>query len=686
MNKQTNILLFGFLLLSLGEVFSQNTDSRNFIRVLSNYKKGYVKLRWAPSSPSAWRRLNEYGYEIERITVKRNGKLLPAAEEKKILATVKAKPLEDWKSIVNTNDKAVIVAQLLYGKDKNTHSLQGIERVIHTSKDMEQKYAYVLIIADTDFEVATMAGLGYMDTDVEENVQYLYRVKSLAPKLKIETGLKLANTEKEDILPSPIDVFPLGGNKQISLSWDKEVYKSIFTAYQIEKSEDSINFKRIDNLPFINFNDDYKSNTKQMTFTDSIAENYKPYYYRIIGISSFGEESPPSKTITAMGVEKLEAIPKITAHKVEGENILLKWSFDQEAEKQIQGFAVAWAPKEEGPYQTIKTSIPKKDRIAKLGNLKYSNYYKIKAIGISHQKTTSRRYFAQTEDATPPRQPVGLKGFIDSLGVVKLSWQANTESDLKGYHIYKGNIKNEFVPATTETITENFFIDTLNITMLNSKVYYKIKALDKRFNVSDFSEKIELTKPDVIPPTAPVFKEYKVTGKGVFLQWINSSSEDVVAHKLYRKQIGEQESDWQQIFTTDTLSQYTDMKVLSGVKYRYAIYAEDDSKLQSDPSTPITITTGVAKIKSVIKGLNAFPDREAKNITVTWRTMPKQVVEVLVYKAKNKEAPVLWKQIPPSINKLIDTGINPDNTYVYTLKTVFSKGIVPQIKTIEVTY
>ncbi|MBQ0740707.1 hypothetical protein J9332_41170, partial [Aquimarina celericrescens] len=70
---------------------------------------------------------------------------------------------------------------------------------------------------------------------------------------------------------------------------------------------------------------------------------------------------------------------------------------------------------------------------------------------------------------------------------------------------------------------------------------------------------------------------------------------------------------------THTITQYTDNTVVSGVQYKYAIFAEDNAKLQSEPSTPLTITARMShSTTKVIKGFNAIADREIKNITVSW--------------------------------------------------------------------
>ena len=40
-------------------------------------QEGKIMLRWAVTTPLAWRKLNEYGYELKRYTITRDNRILP---------------------------------------------------------------------------------------------------------------------------------------------------------------------------------------------------------------------------------------------------------------------------------------------------------------------------------------------------------------------------------------------------------------------------------------------------------------------------------------------------------------------------------------------------------------------------------------------------------------------------------
>jgi hypothetical protein len=85
------------------------------------------------------------------------------------------------------------------------------------------------------------------------------------------------------------------------------------------------------------------------------------------------------------------------------------------------------------------------------------------------------------EDSIPPLIPQGLEGYVDTLGTVRLKWMANTDADLLGYRIYRGQTEGEeLIPLTDVAVKTNEYLDSVNLYNLNTKVYYAVAALDKR--------------------------------------------------------------------------------------------------------------------------------------------------------------------------------------------------------------
>ncbi len=695
-NIRLGISIRVVLLILIGGIsvagYSQYAAPKDEIRVIARAQGDKILLRWAASTPSSWMKANKYGYTIERHTVLRNGELLNPPE-KKIITDIPLLPypLEQWKGVVEQNDYAAILAQALYGESFEVEQAQGgLAQIINKSREIEQRFSFALFAADLNFEAAKMAALAYEDTDVIANEEYLYKIVPRVPEdlLKIQPGITTIKFVTPEPLPKPIDLIAVPDDKNILLTWEYQMFKSTFNAYFVERSENGTDFKRLGDTPLVNLNDKPGSPAKRMYYIDTLSQNNKTYHYRVIGISPFGEESQPSKIVSAQGVKKLSSVPHISRHEYDNSGgVVIKWEFAKETEKEITGFELNWAPQEKGPYKVVKSNIPSNARKISYPEPEPSNYFKISAIGKNNQKTTSLPAFVQTIDSIPPTAPIGLVGVVDTLGVVKLNWAANTEKDMLGYRVFRGNLeKEEPSQLTVAPIEQTSFTDTVQVKSLNNKVFYQIVAVDQRFNMSDYSEQLTLKKPDVVPPSSPIFKTYKVNPDGILLKWINSSSDDVASHQLYRQNIKESEKGWRLVFKTDTITSYVDTKVASNIKYRYAIFAEDETGLKSLPSTPISVTNQGLVKENLIRGFTAIADRVNKNITISWRKMSDEVTEILIYKSKKEGKPVLWKQIPGTINKLVDDSVSPNNTYVYQLRVMTGNGGGSVIKTEEVIF
>lgn len=656
-------------------------------------KENAVFLRWGVNERKAWKYGNEYGYSIERATIFRDG--LPLKESERIILTgnpIKPKPLPEWESMANENDMAAVAAQAIYGEDFITGDANesAVIKVINQSSELQQRFAFSMFAVDQDFEVAQLAGLGYIDRNVKSNERYLYNIKLAAPAELIEIKeIGLSITPNKSIqLPIPFDFAGYYYNDAFVLIWEYDALRDFYNSYDLEKSDDGINFTKVNKAPITKL---AETEVSGISYTDSIPIYEKKYWYRIKGKTIFDEESIPSDTISVIAYKKLLVAPEFKDNEIiSDKEVVLKWDFATDEAWKVTKFDILRAEKAPGPYLEVEKDLDAEQRSYRFTELSDINYFRVRAKGIAGDYQDSSPNMIQPIDSIPPAMPMGLAGTIDTLGIVRMSWDQNVELDLKGYSILKANRPNqEFTRMNKQEFMESNYVDTVNLKSFNEKVYYKIVALDNRYNESVPSEVLELKRPDRIPPTNAIFTNYEIKEDGILLLWQNSASEDVVKHIIYRKQVADAEqNEWENIYETDdaTIVEFVDDETNLDTKYLYTIVAIDSAGLESDPSPPISANTLPELIKPEIKGLYANVNRELGEIQLSWRYKEPNVQEIQIFKKETGKEFGLLTTLPPNRKQFLDQQLSPNTNYSYGFKAIFTDGAVSKWSEVEVIY
>ncbi|MCD0469155.1 hypothetical protein [Flavobacterium sp. JAS] len=656
------------------------TEKKIEIQVIARIQKNKILLRWAVNDPLAWKKLNKYGYSLERYTVTRDNKTLEKPEKLVLAQVIKPEPLEAWEKLIEINDEAAIVAQALYGEEFAVNGADNLQSIINLSEEMQQRFTFALYTADKDYQIAKKAGLGFEDLSPKQNEKYIYRIISNVPETEMDIayGGVFVSLKEYEPLPKPMDFTANFTDSSTMLSWNFKILANEYGSYYIERSTDKKIFKRITEKPYTSLSQQ-NSNNNRIFYIDSIANNVS-YSYRIQGISAFGELGPYSEIVTGKGKKVLKFVPHLTIKEFKDDTTVnLIWEFPEEGDSEISGFELNRSDEDDSKYTTVVKNISVKSRSVVYNKLLGTNYFTLTAIGKNGNNRTSFPMLVQPVDSIPPSKPVGLKGVIDSLGVVKLTWTHNTEKDLLGYRIYKANNPDEEYSQVTISPSEpNTFEDKVVVKTLNSKVYYKIIAVDYRYNMSDFSEPLILKKTDLIPPASPAFTKYEIKDSSIFLEWANSSSDDVAVHQLYRKE--DDQKDWSLVFETKNKEEkFQDKNVKDGSLYKYTIFAKDESNLVSNPSPGVNLLVPKYSVMPSVKGFFAQANKTTNTIDLSWEYSNNEVDSFEIYKASDKDALQLIQIVVGKIKRLSDPTITINTTYKYGIRAVYKDGRTSQM-------
>jgi len=657
-------------LLSTGVHAQNEADSlqKDLVMIARSYGDSII-LRWAPTSYHVWQLGNKHGYILERWHAGLN-------RYERIAGPILPYTLAEWKAKTDTTDVTVsIAAEVLHGEPAvDPTASDGMGRKLMAHQEQNNRLAFALMAADFSAPVSRALGLRYSDKDLKGRKRFIYRLYIPYAGEKTDTA-RLYVDANFVYKPLPVqEVTTEGKDHSIEISWNKPLNDQIFSAYYIEKSEDGKSFRRLNERPFRS--DDDVAEGLLHLYQDSVETNGKTYWYRVIGLTSFGDEGLPSSVVSAEAKDLTPPAPPVvvTSRETPDHKVIIEWKTG------------ALEPDHAGFY-VLKSNTVNADfvQIAELKSNVRSftdpnpsafrpNYYKVVAFDKDKNQSESITSMTLLRDDTPPAIPTGLIGEIDSLGIVSLAWDLGNEEDLKGYRVYRANGKDrEFIQITKGPIPGNFYTDTVSLTTIGKKVYYKIAAFDFNYNPSGYSEILELERPDYHPPVKPVMKQPVIKNDTIQLHWTRSTSDDVVRHVLYRMKSGAQ---WQPIATlSDSASIYYDTDIEFDGRYSYAIEAVDVNGLTSGRSNPVNVRFRTASTKNPVSGLTGEFSKEAKNFILSWQYGGEGKFKFVIFRGEGNGDLIPYGSVPGTERQFQDMGffLN-EGGYSYAVKVLFEDG------------
>ena len=665
--------------------FSQSIENEDQpdIQIIARPLQDSILLRWAPADYQAWDMGNRFGYKVQRYTILRDSLFLPEPELAEMhTGALLPLPVEKWEALIGVR-YAMIAAQAIYGESFIVDAGEGFspEQAFSLADEQQQRFSFALYAADMSPTVARASALWFTDTRVRENEKYLYRVSlNLPDSLKHlnDTAFVFVGTDDWQPLPAPFDFSMEFGDRLAFLSWNVFVHDQIYGAWLIERSDNNgRTFSPLTRDPYIPISPGEGFLSEIAMKVDTLPANNREYHYRIRGVTIFGEEGPHSGVMKGMGVQEILSAPAIIRYELVKGAVVLHWDFPVEENTHIKEFRVLRAFSHKSDYQVLEQNIQAGVRRFTDANPMETAYYKVVAWRDDFEKH-SFPFLVQQTDSIPPEKPTGLMGIADSLGIVYLSWTPNRDADIYGYRVFRSaSGKDEFSQLTNEPVRDNTFQDTISMKDLNASVFYKIFAVDQRQNRSVFSEVLKITKPDLIPPSAPVFKNFSVTSRGIELAWHNSSSHDAAMHQLYRKL--KDTDQWELLAEfqrkgNEREGTYIDAEMQEQGIVSYILRAKDNAGNLSEPAkSPELMHPGITDPAAILLTRKSA-DSGKGEIVLGW-TLPKREIKyVRIYRETKENSYTLFETLPGNAELFRDYGLRIGNQYKYRIQLVYMNG------------
>lgn len=659
---------------------SRGQQAGHRLVALANPRYDSIVIRWAPVSEVAWQTGNRHGYYIDRFVVARDGKaveLTGQAPTRLNAAALRPLPEVEMEALAVSNDRVALVKEAIWSKDFQLSSPEkSLGDFITQKGESDMRFGFALLACDLSPLAARAAALRFVDRSVKKNERYAYKI-SVAQQPKgatIEPGLCVTSLQEPLRLSPPREFTVQWADSLAVLQWLSQLDKGVYTAYVVERSLDGKKFQPVTDLPVIYAGE--KPDQPYSYFKDSLADNETTYYYRVKGLTPFGEAGPYSVVAQGRGAIAYEKPFIDSVATIDNKKVYLQWRLASVLKQKTQSIVITRAGKAEGPYKEVSPVLDRQTNSWTDDKPVADGYYRLKIKTADGRIVYSLPQLGQVVDTEPPVMPVGVKGMIDSVGVVRLEWQANTETDLQGYRVFRSNAAHEeFAEITQRIVKRNRFTDTVPMHTLSEKVLYRIVAVDKTFNPSEYSDTCTLTRPDKIAPAAPLFTLGRMqdTVPGILLQWRRSQSEDVVRQTLYRvqPQAGSGNRERLLLDSTNSLHEWLDTTVRAGGTYYYEVIAYDEAGNQAKArSGDILYETGW---RAAIKDITAAANREKKVIQVGWK-YKEAVANYYVYRSVNDQPWLLFRKLTGTQQGVTDDEIRIGNRYAYKIKATWKEG------------
>ncbi len=634
------------------------------IRILTKSTEEGIHFRWAPTNVTAWTMGLKYGYSLEKMAVT-SDEFVPIEQ-----SPFKTWEKQKWEPYGSEEyPYMLIAAQCIFGENAEESNF------VDAANALSNRYTFNLFAADLDRRAAEASGLLYIDPNITEDNIAQYRIFSADPTSGQSTDTTYfvgGYYGIDKILAPQLSLQEEDG--AIVLKWiggGDPLANTGLTAYDIERSTDGQNYSKVNKQVFLNTTSRLMKGVNQTTFIDSVENNTK-YYYRVKGVDPFGDWTEASNVVEGTASDKTPpTAPQLVSIEETDDKLMeLTWTWsDEDNGRDLAGFNIYFSLSPEREFQKLNaTPLAKGSRSyvhkeATIGNL---NYYYIEAVDNASNGSISNVSGGNIVDDVPPAPPTNLRAEMDSTGTILLEWDAPADLDVVGYEVFLSNAKEyTFIKEAGDYIRNTYYVTSTTLNTLTKNLYYKVVAVDNNYNRSDYSEMIEVKRIDIIPPAASIFKDYRVKEKGIFFNWVYSTSNDVESVELFRRT--KANPSWTKVETFDPAKDsFFDTDVDAGIVYEYNLITTDDSGNTSQPLSTLVLEALKPQILDDVQDVKL--EKVDDKLILTWDYPDYANHRFMIYKLDNEGDFTMIKKLEGQTSMTMGYNEKAINTYAVRVK------------------
>jgi len=431
---------------------------------------------------------------------------------------------------------------------------------------------------DTASTLDKLFKVTYTDKGLADGETYYYKLTAYNEK-NMESDF--SQVVKGTTLPVVTGLEAQGNMiREIRLSWRPLASPEVKGYFVYRSTKEDVGFTKIKRIDITE-----SASDKRITFrdTEGLADNMV-YYYRVTAFETPEVETSFSKTVSARTKGKPPTPEGFTAVSGLVKAVELRWL--PSSDPDVEGYNIYASSRSDGEFVLIKRLEGKnttrylddsRDGVKLEDNKTY--YYRITAFNRVNVESLSAATVGTTK--ARPSRPKGLVAETGKVKMAPLLWQANPESDIVYYHIFRNDsLENREFIHIGKVERRTSFVDQ---GLKDGKTYrYAVQAEDKDGLLSEFSEIVTITTKPL--PSSPREIDAQIRGSIVYLRWSPNPEGDIAYYTVYEKRFLGNEK-----IATVTNPEFTEVAPPKGKTKTYIITATDRDGLESEPSKEVTI-------------------------------------------------------------------------------------------------
>ena len=681
------------------------------IHLLSRTYGDSIVLRWAPEDYATWRYVNRVGMDVLRYSEEH------PFEADTLASRLRPLTLEQFRQRYPTTDTlAMMAAGLLYDENRTrptaTKNPPGTLGSLHEIyQEQQMRFGLALMTTEWRRDLAEALAMRLVDRTAKRGKTYEYIVRpseiDTSGQIIVRTG-HIPEVKNERYKPEPFVTTLTDttiAENTVQLTWNRGKYSTFEIErrpaldHSRQRREASGAWERVNDKPYIDMSPNELGEADSLyTMTDQVPQ-LGCYEYRLQAHDVFGDLTEPTKpfrvwvrditppsapTITLITIDRRDSTD--LSKGVFATFHLRKDTLEQD----YLGWHLVYYHERETSRQWRRLSqqMAAADSLLTLDVTGFSTgMVAVAATDTAGNVGYSIPQLLRIEDLKAPGVPTNLRAEGNAEeGTITLTWDAPEEADIDYYEVaYANDTTHRWVLATEAKLQDTRFVDSVDVTVNQKYIYYKVRAIDYSTNQSP-DVQLQVLRPTRLKPQVAHLLESSADSAGIHMKWACSNEQIMDRHVLMRRLRGEEKWDTLGIFSADSIRaadnvlEYHDRPAYNRKQdYQYCVESFSCFDISSGLSLLFTITYQGPRIQQIPVRLEGAYLSESHETRLTWEINEGQAVEgdwyICIYRKGPRDDSFQFHiSVPADTKERRSSMLAPGQSEEYYIKLQFKDG------------